>query len=199
MLDYLRMGAILMVVAILATGILAYTEQVTREPIATAKRQEFMRALNQVLPPGYDNQPDQDSIQVVDRSLNRKEKPVTFYRARKGAEDLGVAFMVTAPDGYSGNIDVMMGVTAAGAVVAIQVVAHAETPGLGDKIVITDWPAAFKGKTLEGTKWAVKKDGGEFDQFAGATITPRAVVNAVHRGLKYFVENQSRILARSGS
>ncbi|MBF0447253.1 MAG: RnfABCDGE type electron transport complex subunit G [Magnetococcales bacterium] len=191
--DFIKMGLALMVVGFVATSILAVTESVTREPIAEAKRLEIMRALTQVLPTGFDNQPDSDSVQLADVRLNRKLKPVTFYRGRKGGANLGAAYVVTAPDGYSGNIEIMMAVMPGGVISGIQVVVHAETPGLGDKIVITDWPNAFKGKTLENAKWGVKKDGGEFDQFAGATITPRAVVGAVKRGLEFFIENEEKI------
>lgn len=196
--DFLKMGFVLMVVGAVAATLLALTESITREPIAEAKRLEILRALSQVLPQGFDNAPDQDVTTLADPRLNRKNTPVTFYRAQKGGQDLAVAYVVTAPDGYSGDIDVMMGVSTEGTITGIQVVAHAETPGLGDKIVITDWPDKFKGKTLENAKWAVKKDGGEFDQFAGATITPRAVVGAVKRGLEYFAENRANIFQRSG-
>ncbi|MGN7611084.1 electron transport complex subunit RsxG [Magnetococcales bacterium HHB-1] len=196
--DFMRMGLILMMVGMIATAVLAMTEWVTREPIAEAKRQEILKALNQVLPKGYNNNPDQDTIQLTDAKLNRKLKPVTFYRARQGGQIMATAFVVTAPDGYSGNIDIMMAVSHDNIVTGIQVVAHAETPGLGDKIVITDWPKSFQGKTIDNTKWAVKKDGGDFDQFAGATITPRAVVGAVKRGLEYFNQNRGKIEA-SGS
>ncbi len=191
--DFLRMGLILMIVGMVATAVLAATEMATRGPIAEAKRQEILKALRQVLPEGFDNEPDADTIQLVDKTLNRKMKPVTFYRGRKSGSNLAAAFVVTAPDGYSGNIDIMMAVTPQGMVSGIQVVAHAETPGLGDKAVITDWPDSFKGKTLDNVKWGVKKDGGDFDQFAGATITPRAIVAAVKRGLDFFLANKETI------
>ncbi|MBF0445788.1 MAG: electron transport complex subunit RsxG [Magnetococcales bacterium] len=191
--DFIKMGLALMVVGLVATSVLAVTESVTREPIAEAKRQEILRALTQVLPQGFDNAPDSDTVLFTDARLNRKLKPVTFYRGRKGGANLGVAYVVIAPDGYSGNIEIMMAVTPGGTVSGIQVVAHAETPGLGDKIVITDWPKSFQGKTIDNIKWGVKKDGGDFDQFAGATITPRAVVKAVKKGLEFFLENEAKI------
>ena len=191
--DFLKMGIVLMVVGMVATAILAMTESATRAPIAEAKRQETLRILKNVLPEGFDNQPDVDTVTFADKRLNRKAKPVLFYRGRKGETNLGVAFIVTAPDGYSGDIEVMMSVTAEGVINLVQVVAHAETPGLGDKMVKTDWPKSFTGKTRENVKWGVKKDGGDFDQFAGATITPRAVVAAVKRGLDFFVEKREAI------
>ncbi|HIJ86018.1 MAG TPA: RnfABCDGE type electron transport complex subunit G, partial [Magnetococcales bacterium] len=118
---------------------------------------------------------------------------------RKAGAGLGVAFVVTAPDGYSGNIEIMMGVAAGGTITSIQILSHKETPGLGDKIVLTRWPDSFKGKTLHNVKWGVKKDGGDFDQFAGATITPRAVVGAVKRGLEFFVANEAKLFDKSAS
>ncbi|MEO5339715.1 MAG: RnfABCDGE type electron transport complex subunit G [Magnetococcus sp. MYC-9] len=188
--DFLRMGIVLMVVGVVATAILSGTESVTRAPIAEAKRQETLRMLKTVLPEGYDNAPVDDTVLFSDKRLHRKEKPVTFYRGRKGGAPLGVAFVVTAPDGYSGNIDIMMSVTPAGVINLVKVVAHLETPGLGDKIVKPEWLNAFRGKDRDNAKWRVKKDGGEFDQFSGATISPRAVVEAVKRGLDFFVEKK---------
>ena len=189
----IAMGSILMLVGMIATTILATTEAVTRAPIAEAKRLEILRALTQVLPEGFDNEPDADTLLFRDKRLNRKETPVIFYRGRKGDTNLGAAFVVTAPNGYSGNIEIMMAVTPDGFVSGVQVVAHAETPGLGDKMTTTDWPDAFKGKNQTNVRWGVKKDGGDFDQFAGATITPMAVVGAVKRGLDFFVENRDAI------
>ena len=189
----MAMGAILMAVGMVATAILSGTELVTRGPIAEAKRLEILRALTRVLPEGFDNNPDTDIIQLSDKRLNRKEKPVTFYRGRKGEVMLGAAFVVTAPDGYSGDIDIMMAVAPNGMITGVQVVGHAETPGLGDKMLTTPWPEAFKGKNQSNVRWGVKKDGGEFDQFAGATITPRAIVAAVKRGLDFFVEKKDVI------
>lgn len=190
---FLKMGVILMIVGLIATAILANVEEITRAPIAESKRQELLSALSQVLPKGFDNAPETDFIELADKRINRKVKPVRFYRARTAGNDLATAFLVSAPDGYSGNIDILMSVSAAGAITGIQIVSHTETPGLGDKVVKTDWPLSFKGKTLKNTKWGVKKDGGDFDQFAGATITPRAIVGAVKQGLEYFVENQEKI------
>jgi len=188
-----------MVVGLLATAMLAGTDAVTRAPIAEAKRQELLSALRMVLPDGFDNAPDQDTMVVSDVRLEKKNKPVTIYRGRKGNANLGVAFTVVAPDGYSGNIDILMGVAMGGTVTRIQVLSHKETPGLGDKITLTNWPDAFKEKTLTNVKWGVKKDGGDFDQFAGATITPRAVVGAVKRGLEFFVENEAKLFEKAAS
>ncbi len=197
MSDLFRMGLILMVVGAVATAMLAGTDAVTSGPIAEAKRQELLKALRQVLPEGFDNEPDRDFIVVNDKRLEKQGAPTTIYRGRKGATNLGAAYTVVAPDGYSGDITIMMGVATGGTITSIQVLSHKETPGLGDKIVTTRWPDAFKGKTLNNIKWGVKKDSGDFDQFAGATITPRAIVGAVKRGLEYFVENEKTLFAQA--
>ncbi|MBF0188448.1 MAG: RnfABCDGE type electron transport complex subunit G [Magnetococcales bacterium] len=193
--EFIKMGVILMIVGAVATAVLALTEMVTREPIQEAKRLEILNALNEVLPEGFNNQPDMDTIQLVDSRLNRKEKPVTFYRARVDESPLGAAFVVTAPDGYSGDIDIMMAVSPKGDITGIQIVAHKETPGLGDKVLAATWRNVFKGKNLDNAKWGVKKDGGEFDQFSGATITPRAIVAAIKKGLEFTKENSGRMFA----
>jgi electron transport complex protein RnfG len=110
------------------------------------------------------------------------------YRARKQNQPVATIFQVTAPDGYSGNIRLLVGVNSDQSLAGVRVLAHKETPGLGDKIEIekADWIKQFTGKSLinpSESQWAVKKDGGEFDQFSGATITPRAVVNQTKRVL----------------
>ncbi|HAT49591.1 MAG: electron transport complex subunit RsxG [Nitrospirae bacterium] len=197
--DFFKLGLVLMLVGLIATALLAGTDAVTSGPIAEAKRQELLSALRQVLPEGFDNQPDQDTVMVTDPRLEKKSKPVTIYRGRKGETALGAAFKVIAPDGYSGDIEIMMGIAAGGTISNVRVLSHKETPGLGDKITLTAWPDAFKGKTLSNVKWGVKKDGGDFDQFAGATITPRAVVGAVKRGLDFFVENEAKLFDKAAS
>ncbi|MEG3638437.1 electron transport complex subunit RsxG [Magnetococcus sp. PR-3] len=192
--SFIRMGLVLMVVGAVATFVLSSLNTVTAPIIAYEIRMETLRALQNVLPQGYDNDPVEDTIMISDRALNKKATPVKVYRARNGEAPLAAAFMVTAPDGYSGDIKTLMAVTSDGTVTGIQVIAHAETPGLGDKIQanISDWPLTFKGKTQDNIKWGVKKDGGYFDQFAGATITPRAVVNSVKRGLDFFMDNREK-------
>ncbi|MDQ7001287.1 MAG: RnfABCDGE type electron transport complex subunit G [Ghiorsea sp.] len=104
---------------------------------------------------------------------------------------IGYAWEQIAPDGYSGTIRILMGIRVTGEIEAIRITAHKETPGLGDGITRnTTWLASFASKTLTNTQWGVKKDGGDFDQFTGATITPRAVVKAVHKGLIMYKDDQ---------
>jgi electron transport complex protein RnfG len=174
--------------------LLSQVESLTRAPIAEQRRLETLRALQTVLP-AFDNSPDADTVELAFGTDKKgRELKRTFFRGRQGAEISGVAFSVVAPDGYSGNINMMVGVDAGGTVVGLEILTHAETPGLGDKITHDVFKGQFKGKTLEGSDWRVKKDGGDFDQITGATISPRAVVKAVHQGLQFYREHQQDVL-----
>ncbi|WP_305046499.1 RnfABCDGE type electron transport complex subunit G [Geoalkalibacter sp.] len=195
MKDLSRLALVLTLIAATAGLVLSMVEQVTRAPIAEQRRQETLRALSAVLP-AFDNQPDADTLTLV-VGTDRKGKPVerTFYRARLGGELSGVAFAVTAPDGYSGDIVVMVGVDAQGTVTGMAILRHAETPGLGDKIEDEWFRAQFPGKNLDNADWRVKKDGGGFDEITGATISPRAVVGAMRQGLEFFRAQAAQILS----
>ena len=121
------------------------------------------------------------------------------YLAKKHQQLTAVCFKFVAPDGYAGPISLVMGVDRNGEILGVRVIAHVETPGLGDKIEITKtkWVLGFNGKSLDNLvleQWAVKKDGGVFDQFAGATITPRKVVQAIRRGLEFYRLHRQELL-----
>jgi len=180
-----NMVVALLAVAVLCAIILGLTDQFTRGPIAEAKRLTMLNALMQVLPE-HANDPLDDQKQVAGTS---------YYIARDAAHKVvAFAWEVVAPDGYSGSIHLLMGVDATGQTIGIRVTDHRETPGLGDGIVHDkDWLASFGHQTLASRHWAVKKDGGDFDQFTGATISPRAVVNAVHRGLQQFARDREAL------
>ena len=180
----------LFVVAVLATALLATTDMFTRAPIAEAQRKALHQALMQVLPE-HANDPQQDMITVQRDGVALKVYPARDRHGRL----LALAWEEIAPDGYSGSIRILMAVEPDGVLHAVRITDHRETPGLGDGIVHNQaWIDAFAGKGLQHTKWAVKKDGGDFDQFTGATITPRAVVRAVHAGLIFFAENREALL-----
>jgi electron transport complex protein RnfG len=121
----------------------------------------------------------------------------TFFRGRQAGELNGIAFKVVAPDGYSGNIDIMVGIDPGGTVAGIEILSHAETPGLGDKIELPSYKEKFAGKNLDNADWRVKKDGGEFDQITGATISPRAVVGAVRKGLEFYRDHRQEVFAET--
>jgi len=195
MKETLRLAFALTLIAAVAGLILSLVEATTREPIAEQRRLETLKALSAVLPP-LDNAPDADTVALV-AGTNKKGQPVErlFYRGRQGQELTGVAFKVVAPDGYSGNIEIMTGVAPDGTVSGIEILSHAETPGLGAKIVEPGFKAQFKDKSLDNADWRVKKDGGGFDQITGATISPRAIVKAVKAGLEFYRDHREEIVA----
>ncbi|PLX73496.1 MAG: NADH:ubiquinone oxidoreductase subunit RnfG [Desulfuromonas sp.] len=194
MKDILRLVVALTLITVGAGFVLSMVESVTREPIAEQRRLEMMRALEAVLP-GMEIDPEADSVELV-TGTDRKGRDVirTFYRGRRQQELAGIAFSVVAPDGYSGNIAIMVGIDPEGSVAGIEILSHAETPGLGDKITHEAFKGQFKQKSLDNAEWRVKKDGGEFDQITGATISPRAVVKAVKSGLEFFREHRQEIV-----
>jgi len=191
----MRLAVTLTLITASAGLVLSLVEQATRAPIAEQRRLEMMRALESVLP-AFDNAPDSDYVEVVlgtdkrGREIRRK-----VYRGRTQGELTGLAYKVIAPDGYSGSIDIMLGIRPDGSVQAIEILTHSETPGLGDKIETEDFRSQFAGRELGNADWRVRKDGGEFDQLTGATISPRAVVGAVRSGLEFYREN--RVLLRA--
>lgn len=186
-------GALLALAALLTTAALALAARATGPGIAGAEARDLQQSLAQVLPGRFDNDLLQDT-----QVLPGPEGAVTVYRARRAGRVEAVVFQVTGY-GYAGRILCLMGVDRNGRVLGVRVIKHAETPGLGDKIepAKSAWIQAFAGRFLgepPEEKWAVKKDGGVFDQFAGATITPRAVVKAVKGGLAFFAREKVRLL-----
>ena len=138
-----------------------------------------------------------DTLRIVDPRLSGGA-PVTVFRARRHGQPVAAAFATTAPDGYSGDIRLLIAVRANGTLAGVRVVEHHETPGLGDRIDKgkSDWIEGFAGQSLNyppESSWLIRRDGGAFDQFAGATITPRAVVTQVRETLRVFRDRQSEL------
>ncbi|GHU09564.1 electron transport complex subunit RnfG [Betaproteobacteria bacterium] len=182
------------VTALLASVSLAWASSATKSAIKAAEARDLRDSLAQVLPAGF---ADNDLLADTGEINVGAEKPLRVYRARKGQEIKGVVFKVIGK-GYGGEIVILMAVDTAGSVLGVRILKHTETPGLGDKIDIAkdDWVQRFHGKALDASnraRWAVKKDGGDFDQFAGATITPRAVVQAVKGGLETFAAHKAAL------
>ncbi len=181
------------IVALAASGALALISSSTSTAIAAAEAKDLRDSLSEVLPKGYaDNDFLHDTVE-----LDRDGKKLTVYRARQGGALKAALFKVSGR-GYAGEIQILMAVDMAGKTLGVRVLKHAETPGLGDKIdaAKSPWVHDFEGKSLGDPapeKWAVKKDNGVFDQFAGATITPRGVVKAVKEGLEFFAERKQDI------
>ncbi|HAB84448.1 MAG TPA: electron transport complex subunit RsxG [Pseudomonas sp.] len=200
----LKNATVLGLFAIVTVGAVTLLQQGTAERIQAAERAAQVRALGEILPTGsYDNHLLDDSVLVQDRLLGNRS-PLPAYIAIKDGRPSAVILQAIAPDGYSGAIHLLVGIHADGRVASVRVIGHRETPGLGDKIELakSPWIRSFDGKSLTNPAadgWAVKKDRGEFDQFAGATITPRAVVGAVHRALQYFDAHKAELLAAEGA
>jgi len=196
----LRNSVILGLFAIFTVGLIAFIQQATSERIAAEQQRMQMRALNEILPESeHDNDLLQDTFSIDDRQYLQLPAAATGWRAWRDGKVTAVILPVVTQDGYSGRIDLLVGIRANGELAGVRVVNHRETPGLGDKLEVGKgtWIFSFDGKSLSiptPERWAVRKDGGDFDQFTGATITPRAVVQAVHRALRYFEEHRDTLL-----
>ncbi|AEW44495.1 putative NADH:ubiquinone oxidoreductase, subunit RnfG [Serratia symbiotica str. 'Cinara cedri'] len=191
-------GITLAIFAAITTGLTATINSMTQKTIKHQTIQQQKRLLDQVVPPKYYDNNIQSECFLVSDSLLGNNNPHHLYLARKNNKPSAAALDTIAPDGYSGEIQILVGADFHGTVLGARVIKHHETPGLGDKIElsISNWITCFSGQTIENSydqNWAVKKDGGIFDQFTGATITPRAVVNAVHRTALYIKTLPSKL------
>jgi electron transport complex protein RnfG len=189
-----KIALALFIVGLVSASLLALADKLTQGPIAEAQREFLHQSITQVLPE-HVNDPVKDMFVF---SADGKDKKKIYPAKDKKGDVVAYAWEQIAPDGYSGTIRILIGVRVSGEIVAIRVTAHQETPGLGDGIVRNiKWLDSFIDKTLNNSKWKVKKDGGDFDQFTGATITPRAVVKAVHHGLLFYKDNQVGLLKQA--
>lgn len=194
-------GGLLAAAALSGTALLSGVQHHSAPYIAANERQVLMDSLRVVMPEGsFDNDILTDVVEIADPELLGMSGPTRVYRARWQGQNRAVAFRLVAPDGYAGAIHLLMAVGVDGAVAGVRVLDHRETPGLGDAIEArrSDWILGFAGRSLRRpgeVGWRVKRDGGVFDQFTGATITPRAVVKAVRNGLLFFERNRDRIFA----
>lgn len=191
--------------ALATAGTLALTNLGTKDRIAAAERAAQQRALFEIVPlHSHDNDLLNDTIAVPAsaQDLLHVGGEAVIYRARHNGEISALIVPALARDGYSGDIELIVGVNRDGSLAGVRVIKHKETPGLGDKIDLkkSPWILSFNGKSLQLPvidNWKVKKDGGEFDQFAGATITPRAVVGQVKRVLDFVAANQQSLFSDS--
>lgn len=188
-------GALLALFALSAGVLLSLAAQMTAEAIAERRADDLRASLANVVPSSlYQNDLAEDVAMVRDAQAG----PITVHRARKDGAVVAAAYEMIG-QGYGGAITVLIGVDRTGTLLGVRVLSHAETPGLGDGIEAarSDWILGFDGLSLGDppvAQWAVKKDGGRFDQFSGATITPRAVVQAIREGLEAFERNRDAIL-----
>jgi Na+-translocating ferredoxin:NAD+ oxidoreductase subunit G len=197
-----RQAATLGLIAIVTTAVLAIIANQTHPRIVRNEQAWLRQQLDALLPPQtYDNDPLSDIVAVRAPELLGTTQPVTIYRARRGDKPVAAVLRPIAPEGYRGPIELLVAIGYDGRLIGVQVLRHNETPGLGDAFETrdVDWLQQFPGRSLSNPpvqRWTVRRDGGDFDAFTGATITPRAIVKAVRDALEYYARNRDRIFER---
>jgi len=186
--------------ALVASVLLGVTNCSSEGTVQRRLAEDLKKSLEEVVPPAfYDNDLLQDTLTIPTAEYNIGANETTVYIALKSGKVTAVCYKFIAPDGYSGAINMIMGLDRDGNILGVRVLSHKETPGLGDKIEVakSNWILSFVGHSLDNltpAQWAVKKDGGDFDQFAGATITPRKSVQAIYRALQLFKDHQPQLI-----
>jgi len=195
-----KSGWVLGLFSLVGIGLVSFTHSVTHERIADNERLFILKNLRELVPETlHDNDLLADTLQIVDPNTFGNQHEVTIYKAIKNKQLIAIIASPTAADGYNGSIKLLVAIRANGELMGVRVVSHHETPGLGDAIDTnkSDWVYGFNGRSLNNPAtrlWHVKKDGGSFDQFTGATITPRAVVKAVLKTLQYYQANKKALI-----
>lgn len=198
----LKSVIVLTLIATVMAIALALVYQLTGDRIAEQAERTRLSTLNQILPPkSYDNGLTTDWIEVTAPAVFKTPEAVRIYRARQSGNPVAALFVVTAPDGYNGPIELLVGLWEDGTIAGVRVLSHRETPGLGDRMELSksDWVHQFRGRSLgqpDYSNWAVERRGGVFDQFTGATITPSAIVAAIRRTLVYYQDHRARIFSQ---
>lgn len=186
-------------------ALIALTFEHTKARIAEAEKKAAQKALFEIVPrERHDNDMLANTIPLsASQAAGLRVPPATeIHVAKKNGELVALIVPAIAPDGYSGDIKLIVGVNVDGSIAGVRILSHKETPGLGDKVDLnkSQWVLSFNGKSLQNPQpsgWQVKKDGGEFDQFTGATITPRAVVNQVKTVLQFIQRNHNALFAQA--
>lgn len=191
-------GLLLGAFGIIGAGLVGLSHEGTAARIADNERQALLDQLHVLVPPQYiDNDLLADVIEVsAPQQLGTATTRV--YRARRDGEPFAAVMSPVITQGYSGPIQLIVAVRADGSLAGARVLSHRETPGLGDKIEVerSPWMLGFAGRSLGDpppSGWKVKRDGGVFDQFTGATITPRAVVSGVKSALEYYAGHRDAL------
>jgi electron transport complex protein RnfG len=188
--------------SVIGAVLLAGTYGLTRPSIEKSEREAKMKLISEVLPAGsYDNDLVKSAQPLPVDPLLGLKRPGEYYPASLAGKTTAVVLEAIAPDGYAGEIQLLVGIQPNGQLTGVRVTAHNETPGLGDYIDIakSKWIHVFDGKSIENPKpddWKVRKDGGTFDYMTGATISPRAVIKAVKNALGYFAQHKAELLAQ---
>ena len=197
----LRAAATLAAAAVVAVALVSLVYDRAQPSIEASRRARQLAELTAVLGDVvYDNDPLTDTVVLLDPELLGSEQPLTAHRVRRAGATVAVLLNVVAPDGYAGPIRLLVAVDTTGRVLGVRVLEHRETPGLGDVIEErrSGWIHGFDGRSLGDPppdRWAVRRDGGDFDQFTGATVTPRAVVGAVRKALVYAERHRDELFA----
>jgi electron transport complex protein RnfG len=193
-------GAIAIVVLTIAAAIaLSLIDRTTHEQVERNAQEWLLQRIDSLVPPAVrDNDVFTDKAVAVSPDILGISRPVDIYRARKAGQPVAAIIHTIAPDGYRGPIELLVAIDASSTLIGVQVVRHRETPGLGDAFENRnrDWLPKFSGRSLDDPpqqRWVVRKDGGDFDAFTGATITPRAIVKAVRRALEFYRAKQPMI------
>lgn len=200
--SWVKSAAAIVAAIVSITLLLVWLADATRERIEANQQSGIAAGLAALMPKGsYDNELMTDTIAVTSPDLLGTNRPVTIYRARKNGRPVAAILRPIAPDGYRGAIELLVAIGYDGTLIGVQVLQHNETPGLGDAFETrdADWLEAFQGLSLANPpqqRWTVRKDGGDFDAFTGATITPRAIVKAIRRALEFYQSNRDAIFAQ---
>lgn len=196
-----RTATALLVFCVVGAVGLAGAYTLTRPNIEASERQEKMALISQVLPAGgFDNDLIGEARLLSAEPKLGLKRASSYYLATQAGQPVGVVLEAIAPDGYAGEIKLLIGILADGRISGVRVTDHRETPGLGDYIEIrkNKWISQFDGKSVNNpaaADWHVRKDGGRFEFMVGATITPRAIVKAVHKALVWYEANKVMLLA----
>lgn len=196
-----KSGVTLAVIAAICTSLVAITWQLTAERIEANKKEWLERSLQPALAGlFFDSSVTESMLMIPPPHELPGSGTAIIYRVYAGEKPVAALFVVSARDGYAGPIRLLIGIAMDGTVTGVRVLEHRETPGLGDRIETTksDWVLQFDGHSLldpEPARWALKGDGGDFDQLTGASVTPRAIVNAVKQTLTYFDANRVAVFA----
>jgi electron transport complex protein RnfG len=200
----LTTAVLLAAFAVTGTGLVAFTYEKTKLRIAQAERETLLRDLHSVVKPeDHDNDLFNDQMMVTSQQYLGNKLPLPVFRARSKGQPFAVILTAIAPDGYNGDIKLLIGIRHDGSITGVRVISHQETPGLGDYIEArrSDWIFTFNDRSIDNPErkyWKVKRDGGYFDQVTGATITPRAIVKAVAKALEYYALNKDSLFTAPG-
>lgn len=194
----LRTGLTLACCVLLAMAALSAVYQLTREPIAAARQQWLLEGLSAVLPEEpYDANPLSTQRLISAPELG-SDQPLPLFTVYRDGQPLAAVLSIVAPEGYNGDIRLLLGIRPDGEIIGARVTEHRETPGLGDDIEISrsDWITQLAGQSLQqldSNSWAVRKRGGQFDALTGATITPQAIITAIHRALLWYEQHRQEV------